>query len=177
MQRNFISQKELLKIIIIIGAIVQIITGFGQVYFITLKLAKYEEFDLIINVIKGLPFIILSFIAGIKILSEKSSKSLLFSITNYVLQLFQFKLLGFRFFYIVGPYLGFGIVKNTGQPLTEYFETSIFAGYIIIEFVQDKTGFFLTMNIVSFLFLAAFIKEYISRRKNEDKRKTISVND
>ena len=151
------------RIFTYIVGIIQIIGG-GLLLYGLFKYSANPQYDLFKLILITLPFILLSVVAGINILKTKTAKGLYLSFINYFLQIVQFKIVGFYFFYSIGPYLGVGFVKNANQELSFWWEASEFIFINITRFVNDKIGYFVSFNFVAILFIIILLLELNNRK-------------
>ncbi|MGV8830168.1 MAG: hypothetical protein ACWA6U_17810 [Breznakibacter sp.] len=108
---------------------------------------------------------LLSLTAGLKVLLSHSHKGVLLLIINYSLQLVQFKYKGFYFFYATGPYLGCGLAKNSNGNITFWWDGSEFIINVLIKIVEDKLGWFITINFLALALIPLLFEEYKNRKK------------
>jgi len=114
----------------------------------------------------SIPLILLCFVSGFSFLLTKSTWSVLLLMVNYLFQAIQFKFNGLYYFFAVGPYLGFGFVRKGNEDISFWWDISEFIGIILIRFVNDKIGYFLTFNFVAILFFVILLLEYRNRKGN-----------
>ena len=82
----------------------------------------------------------------------KSPKGVVLLIITYLLQVVQLKFKGFYYFYAIGPYLGLGFVKKANQNISFWGDGSQYLFTVLIRFVDDKVGYFLSLNFVALFF-------------------------
>lgn len=156
-----------IKIISQIAAVAQIIGGILSIYGLY-ESSFNEGYELSISLLTVVPLIFLNFIAGYCILFTKPPKGVLPLIVTYILQIIQFKFKGVYYFYALGPYLGLGFVKKVNEGISFWWDQSEFIFIIIVRFVDDKIGYFLTFNVVAFFFFVILLLEYRNRKMNQN---------
>ncbi|MFH1160384.1 MAG: hypothetical protein V1733_05485 [bacterium] len=112
---------------------------------------------LFFTIILGLFF--LSIISGFYLLKKEKKIGINLSLLNQILQLLQFKILGFGFYYVAGCYLGIGF---TDTPEIKFlFKDSLFRSSCFISFKTSDYEISIILNIVA---LALVI--FLSKLKN-----------
>lgn len=149
----------------IIGTLLQIAGGVFSIYGIIVR-STDPDYKLLISISIAIPFLLLNFFASAIFLLTKSPKGVLLLLFHFLLQTIQFKFLGFYYFYSLGPYLGFGIVKKAGQEISFWWDSSEFIFFQLIRFVDDKIGVFFTINVVAIFFVVVLILEYRERKSS-----------
>ena len=144
------------SIISFIGAIIQILGGIFTVYAL-IERSVDPNFNLLISASIAVPLILLNFVASILLMRTNSPKGVLLMLFHFLLQTVQFKFKGLYFFYALGPYLGFGFVKNAGQEISIWWDSSEFIFFQLIHFVDDKIGSFLQLMWWLFFLLWFYI--------------------
>lgn len=111
---------------------------------------------LIFAVIMGL--FLFSIISGLYLFGKRQNKGVKLSFINQVLQLFQFSILGFGFYYVAGCYLGIGF---TDTPEMQFlFRDSLFRSSCFINFKTGNYEISIVLNLVALLLVV-----YLSRLK------------
>lgn len=123
---------------------------------------------LIFAVIMGL--FLFSIISGLHLFGKRKKKGIKLSLTNQILQLLQFNVLGFGFYYVAGPYLGVGF---TDTPKMQFlFTDSLFRSSCFINFKTTNNEISVVLNLVALVlvvFLYKLKKLNIETDDTEDK--------
>lgn len=107
---------------------------------------------LIFAVIMGL--FLFSIICGLYLFGKRKRKGIKLSLTNQILQLLQFNVLGFGFYYVAGLYLGVGF---TDIPKIQFlFADSLFRSSCFINFKTTNNEISIVLNLVA-LVLVIFL--------------------
>lgn len=161
------NNEKTVKIISIIGALVQIVGGILAIIAIV-KISADPDYNLLVSVGISTPFLLLNFAACISLIVTKSPKGALLLLFHFLLQIVQFKFNGLYYFYSLGPFLGLGFVKKAGQEFSFWLESSEFIFTLLLRFVDDKVGVFFTINIVAIFFFTVLILEYNDRKSHTE---------
>ena len=112
---------------------------------------------LIFAIIMGL--FLLSTISGLYLFGKRKMKGVNLSLANQILQLFQFNILGFGFYYVAGCYLGVGF---SDTPEIQFlFRDSLFRSSCFINFKTNNYETSIVLNIVALAFVI-----FLSKLKN-----------
>ncbi len=110
--------------------------------------------SLIFTVIMGI--FLFSIVSGIYLFGKRKTKGIQLSFANQMLQLIQFNVLGFGFYYVAGCYLGVGFTDTPEFKIL--FTDSLFRSSCFINFKTTNVEISIVLNLVALALVIFFSK-------------------